>query len=170
MGGTLFVSLLNFYTGIADAQSSQTFSSAVQQDVTSTTQIIESDFQKIGYGSTDSAKVIRADSVSITFKADINADGVIDTVRYYLGGSTPGTQNTQSWILYRSVNSKQVSSVAGGVSGFWIWYYNSSGSATTVLSQIRSLRVRMTVQSSYGIDGKYPAVCWDRMIRPRNLR
>jgi hypothetical protein len=170
VSGTLFVSLLGFYVGIGDAESTQTFSSAVQQDLVSATGVIESDMQKIGYGSTDTAKVTLADTASVTFKSDIDADGTVDTVRYYIGGSTPGTLNAQSQILYRKINTQPAAPVAGGVSGFRIWYFNSAGSVTSVLSQIRSIRVRLTVQSSLGIDGTYPAVCWDRIIRPRNLR
>jgi hypothetical protein len=169
-GGMAFTMLINFQIGVGNTASEQIFESAVQGDLNTATSILAYDFQKIGYGSTDSVKVTQADTSTISFKSDIDANGTVETVKYYLGETVPGSMNPNSRMLYRQINGGTPNVIAGGVSKFRLSYYNSAGSPTSVLSQVRSVYVALTVESNYGTDSTYPAVCWERTIKPRNLR
>jgi hypothetical protein len=169
-GGMTFTMLINFQVGVRDTACTQMLSSVVQADCASATATLEYDFQKIGYGCADSVKILQADSTGISFKCDIDADGSVDNLRYYLGGAVPGSSNPNALMLYRQVNTQQPLAIAGGVSRFRVDYFNGAGNVTGVLSQVRSLRVSLVVESNEGVDDTFPAVCWERMIKPRNLR
>jgi hypothetical protein len=149
VGGMVFMTLMQYYVGVGETSATQAFDNAVQENLTSAAQIMEYDFQKIGFGSTDSAKVSKADSASVIFKSDIDANGTVDTLTYFLGTAV---------------------APASGVTRFKLSYYDAGGSKTSILKNIRSLKVALTLESMYGFDSTYPAVCWERTIRPRNLR
>jgi len=171
VGGMVFMTLMKYYVGVGETAATQAFDNAVQENLTAAAQILEYDFQKIGFGSTDSVKVSKADSAAVIFKSDIDADGTLDTLTYFLGTAVaPGFSDLNARILYRKVNGKSPVPVASGVTRFKISYYDASGSKTSALKSIRSLYVALTVESMYGFDSTSPAVCWERTIRPRNLR
>jgi len=169
-GAVAFVLLLGYQLGMREATTGQVFSSAVQQDLTSATKTLEYDFQKMGYGSTDSAKVVQADTSTIEFKCDVDGDGVVNSVLYYLGDPVPGSPNSAARILYRQIDVQSPLAIAGGVSRFKLTYFDGAGHPTSVLSQIRSVYVALTVESNEGTENIFPAVCWESTIRPRNLR
>jgi hypothetical protein len=169
-GGVAFVLVLGFQLGLREAATGQVFSGAVQQDLVSATRTLEYDFQKIGFGCTDSLKIVQADTSAIEFKSDIDADGVVDLVSYSLGSPVPGSSNPAARMLFRKINGDPSMPIAGGVSRFRITYFDDSGNLAGAYSRIRSIYVALTVESNEGTGDVFPAVCWESMIRPRNLR
>ena len=115
-GGVAFVLVLGFQLGLREAATGQVFSGAVQQDLVSATRTLEYDFQKIGFGCTDSLKIVQADTSAIEFKSDIDADGVVDLVSYSLGSPVPGSSNPAARMLFRKINGDPSMPIAGGVS------------------------------------------------------
>ena len=160
----------------------------VQESLVSLVQSVEFDFRKMGYGVQDPTTVLqRADSTYITFLSDVNNDGVVDTVSWYLGGSIVSTPNPNDRILYRKVSSPTagVSTLVGslpGVTKFSMKYLDQDGQPVVVLSQIWIVETTMRVESpwkvqdrevidqSYGLWG-YSAAFWRQTrLASRNLR
>src|SRR5512141_1401354 len=82
----------------------------VQQSIVEVTHLIEYDFRKIGYCK-NTAQIITnaillADSNRITFRTDVDNNGNVDTLRYYLGPASEltATPNPRDRILYRVIN------------------------------------------------------------------
>ena len=108
---------------------------ACQQNLVSTAQILETDFRRIGYCSgytniQDPTKaILLADTGSIKFTADINSDGTMDTIYYYLGPATAlvATANPRDKILYRVVNGVTPTGSDAGITRFYLVYFNYVG-------------------------------------------
>jgi hypothetical protein len=105
----------------------------VQQNLTSLIENIEYDFRKIGYCknpnlTTDPAMyILYGDSDSISFIADLNNVGKLDTVTWYLGGPVQGSPNPAIRMLYRKVDNNPVMGSNLGVTEFSLAYFETFG-------------------------------------------
>jgi type II secretory pathway component PulJ len=106
-----------------------------QQNLVVQAQILETDFRRIGYCADytniqDPTKaIISADTASIKFVADIDQNGVMDTIYYYLGPATAlvATANPRDKILYRVVNGVTPTGSDAGITRFYLVYFNYVG-------------------------------------------
>lgn len=170
-GGMIFLMLIMFFAGIGDTAVTQTFSTVVQENMVASTEGIERDFRLIGYGVSDSDKVMLADSSRLIFRADLDDLSRVDTVMYELGPLLAwGHGNPDARILYRSVNGMAPIPVATGVTRCSFRYVDSTGVAAAAERDIRAVRVAMTMESDTRVNGTYPGVIWERTITPKNLR
>ncbi len=142
--------------------------------------ILDEDFSKIG-ANTSNAFVI-ADSNRITFKGDLDNNGVVDSVKYSLVNLTiPAGENPNlKYRLLRRQNTETGIQGGVGVSQFKLSYYDSLGRALAApvasgsLSKIRSIKIQVQAQSrsriKNDIDTTFASAYWERIISPRNLR
>jgi hypothetical protein len=124
----------------------------LQENLVATIEVLEFDFRKIGYCENPLAlpkpeenAILYADTSEIIFLTDITGpdltpgDGILDTMRYYLGPTSElaGTPNPNDRMLYRTVNG-----IGGGanlgVTYFKIRYFRDSltASGSTTLVEI----------------------------------
>ena len=131
-------------------------------------EVVEYDLQKVGYGVTG-AKITSADSTSLTFYADIDRNGAPDSIRYILGGDLPRTMNPCDRMFNRLVNAETPDSISLGVTDFRFTYYNSSGAATSTLTDIKGIQADITVESTAGYDTTYAKSFVRIKVWPKNL-
>lgn len=142
--------------------------------------VLEADFAKIG-ANASSAFVI-ADSNRITFKGDLDNNGIVDSVKYSLV-TLPLTAGGNPNLQYRLIRRQNTETGIGGgigVSQFRLTYFDDFGKvlATPVasgsFSKIRSIKVQLQVQSKTrlrnDIDTTFASSYWERIISPKNLR
>lgn len=133
---------------------------------------VEYDFSRIGFGINDSAQaiMITAAASNIKFYLDSNGDGVLETIRYYLSNTNDAlvanTSNPRDRVLYRVVNDGTPERISNGLTEFVVTYYNQAGATTTTLSQIRSFKVRIKMESEVIYDNQYPQMMWEGRITP----
>lgn len=149
---------------------------ALQQNLVTVAQIVEYDFRKIGYCANpnnlpDATKSIPyADSSSIRFYTDVDSDGDIDSISYYLGPTSEcaSTPNPRDRILYRVVNNETPMPSNLGVTQFRMTYYDvlddSIPSPVTTLGLISSVEINITVENVAAYDTLYSSAFW-RQIR-----
>ena len=115
--------------------------------------------------------MLAADSTSVTFLADLAADGSVDTVAYSVSDTSAagGTENPRDRLFFHQVNGVPAGGMAMGLTDFHLTYLDSSGSATTVPAQIHAVEIVLTVESLYPYDDRYATATWEGTIRPRNL-
>ena len=197
VGGMLFMILLR----INDAAVENTFTYGsdllVQQNLVSAVELLEYDFRKIGYCK-DWAKIpdptkaiLEADSTSIKFLTDVavsagvlDGDGVVDTLRYYLGPASEltNTGNPRDRILYRQVNKDTPLGANLGITRFKLDYFNALGDTiktypVPVPGEIYTLKIDLIIENTFPIissingDSVYTVAFW-RQIRlaARNIR
>lgn len=183
MGGMLLTIVLRLSDSAAEKTYNYSGELSLQQNLVTIAQILENDFRKMGYCKDwekfpDPTKAIAAaDTSSIKFYADINSDGNMDSIQYYLGpvSELSGTPNPRDRFLYRVVNTETPVGVNLGVTEFYMIYFDALGDSLhfpiAQPSLINSYEINIKVESVYAYDDKYSSAFW-RQIRlvARNLR
>ena len=181
IAGTLLLSVLNLNASLVDSSYQNTLDLIVQQNLTALGKLIRYDFCKIGYGVADTTTaILLADSTQITFQTDIDRDGDVDTLRYYISepSGAGSTLNPEDRLLYRVVNSEPAEGDAWGVTKFELRYLDASGSETGDPGSIRAIEVALTLQGAYpygkivveGVEkDRYSQVSWKTTFWPRSL-
>ncbi len=155
----------------------------IQRNLATQAQLIEFDFRKIGYCKNwnlipDPTKaLLYADTSSIKFYTDIDNNGTVDSIHYYLGPTSEltGTANPRDRLLYRVLNGEQPRSSNLGVTQFHLVYFDALGDTLTppigINGGITSIEINLTVESTEAYDQKYSKAFW-RQIRmvSRNLK
>lgn len=134
LGGILLIIILNAQDIASTQASVLNGDMLVQQMLVSITQILEGEFRNMGYGvNIDSVTIINARDSAITFLLDVDRNGTIDTLSYYLGPLSDlyYTQNDSDRLLYRRVNQQSAYSV-GSVTKFGMKYF-SQGQVDTLI-------------------------------------
>lgn len=155
----------------------------VQQNLVEVVTLLEYDFKKIGYCKDwtkipdPSQAIISADSTSITFLTDQNNDGIVDTMRYYVGSPNDlsTTPNPNDRMLYRVVNNATPASANLGITQFKLIYYDALMNKLSFLitnpSQIQTIQLSITVESPYSYANDYQRVFWRQVrLSAKNLR
>jgi hypothetical protein len=129
----------------------------VQEMLVSTAELVEGELRNMGFGVPESKQtVLEADTARIKFLTDLNRDGTIDTILYYVGDTTElsGTQNELDRLLYRKVNSGATGRV-GVVTQWRLRYITTSGEVLSTpvdvdrLTEIHTIELTMEVQNPY---------------------
>jgi hypothetical protein len=173
IGGMLLVQIMNIHGNAQTAANLYSQTSIVQRNLTTVVNILEYDFRKMGYGVLDPTKcLLQADSNRISFLADIDRNGVVDTITYYIGPESElsGTPNPHDKLLYRSVNGSTPRPNNLGVTDLHFRYFDQDMDVQTILVAIKIVEISIAVQSVYPIDGQYPSAYWKQTrIVSRNL-
>ena len=179
--------LMSIAWRLSDAATEKTYNNsgelALQQNLATVAQIIERDFRKIGYCEDwnklpDPTKAILfADSSSIKYLTDVDYDGDLDSIYYYLGPTSElsATENPRDRVLYRVVNDETPMQSNLGVTRFYMVYYDALGDSISLpLSNyglIASIEINVVVENVAAYNEKYSSAYW-RQIRmvARNLK
>jgi len=136
--------------------------------------ILENDLRKIGFNNSSNSMLI-ANEQKIKFIADIDSNGVVDTVSYSLSDSLAVlyTENPSDKILYRTVNGDTSKGPSLGITDLKFIYKKINGSITTVLDSIKYITAEMWIESPelVGTDTnkKFLFTYWELSINPRNI-
>lgn len=150
IGGIIILLVLGLNFGILKSSQANLVRSNVQRNVTTVSEIVEADFNLIGYKvpGPNPAYFTSIDSLDITFKADIDNDGNPDFVRYYTSNvKLASTPNPDDIELYRVING--VPSTMGGVTKFRVYTFDGRGNYSTDLQKIRKLRYELFIENPY---------------------
>lgn len=143
---------LNINANIASSSVASTTTLNVQESMAEAVRGIEYDLKKIGYGLADPADALAlADSNKIRFRADLNRDGIADSVEYYLGSPLakfPG-QNVRT--LYRKFNNGAPTIVAPCVRQFKLAYLDQAGLPTILAAKMSMMEITIELISPYKI-------------------
>jgi hypothetical protein len=158
----------------------------VQESLVDIVRTIEYDFRKIGYNVPDPQNsIVVADSNRIVFRADMNRDGVIDTVEWYVTNSIGGFPNPNIRKLYRRISYPSGSPPVGaalGVTQFGLRYLNQDGGTAMFKSQIWIIEMTLKIESPYKVqdaviidqsyqDMGYAAAFWRQTrLASRNIK
>jgi hypothetical protein len=132
----------------------------LQENMSSLVGIVEHDFRRIGYCADytkipePSLSIRRADSNAIRFWTDVDNDGRLDSIYYYLGGPDASTINPNDKILYRKVNNQTAQPLQLGVTIFRFRYFDAEGDTLTF--PINDPREVYSMEITIGIEAPAP--------------
>ncbi|GJQ32443.1 MAG: hypothetical protein HBSAPP04_12820 [Ignavibacteriaceae bacterium] len=164
--------LMNVNNNLSVTASEQYMNTNTQQNMVALSDMLHFDLKNTGYRVTDSIKIVRAESERITVRGDFDNNGVVDSVKYYLGQTSElsNTPNPNDKPLYRVLNAATPVASNWGVTSMKFSYYDSLGNETTYRSKIRSFKIKLQIMSAFQYDGKYTYSSWEKLYKPRNLR
>lgn len=166
------MTIIVFHNSLSQERSMSNLWIITQENAKALSDVIEYDLRKIGYGlSPGQSPFLSADSTQITFCSDFNKDGNIDSIRYHVSDSTQasGTDNPKDLLFYRVVNGQTVRGSALGITSLKFSYYDSTGTVTNTLDEIREIEVEFNVESPITVDRYYPSVFILKKIKPKNI-
>ena len=183
IGGILMITLFR----VSDRATERTYNNSGdltnQQNIAAVVRTLEYDFRKIGYCAdwtqipNPSKSIIFAKSDGIKFLTDVDRDGKVDTMYYYIGPASEliYTANPRDRFLYRVVNNEKPVKVNLGVTQFDLVYFNVDKeiipAPISVLGEIYTIQISVAVEDIEAYDQKYSQVFW-RQIRlvAKNLK
>ncbi len=172
---------------IVDSATANTYKGSgdliTQQNLASIVQVLEYDLRKIGYCAdwekipAPNLSILLADSTKIKFLTDVDEDGNMDSLFYYLGPTSEltNTPNPRDRFLYRVTNNEAPVGVNLGVIQFQLTYFNSLGNQLdfpiSVPGEVHSMEIELAVENVDAYNQEYSTAYW-RQIRlaARNLR
>jgi len=183
IGGILMMNLFQINSSAVENNYTGNGELIAQTNLSTTVQVLEIDFRKIGYCADweqipiPTQAIISADSSSIKFLTDVDSDGIVDTMHYYLGPTSEllSTPNPRDRFLYRVVNSEVPVGVNLGVTQFNLTFFDVLGNPISfpiaVPGEIYTMQIDITVEDVSAYDEKYSSAFW-RQIRlaAKNLR
>jgi hypothetical protein len=130
IGGILLLMALRLNASGMETSAVYNGNLILQQNLTTLVRMIEEDFRKIGYCRDwkkipDPSKSIRiADSSRFRFWTDVDNDGALDSLTYYIGSPSEllDTPNPRDRYLYRQVNATPALRMNLGVTQFSLRY------------------------------------------------
>lgn len=183
IGGILMMNLFQINSSAVENNYTGNGELIAQQNLSTIVQVLELDFRKIGYCADweqipiPTQAIISADSTGIDYLTDVDSDGIVDTMHYYLGPTSEllMTPNPRDRILYRVVNSEVPVAVNLGVTQFNLTFFDVIGNPISfpidVPGEIYTMQIDITVEDVAAYDEKYSTAFW-RQIRlaAKNLR
>jgi len=168
IGSIILFSLVKVNLRLAKNSADSMNDQVAKVHVNDVTPIVNYDFRKIGYGTTGG--ITKATSSEISFKSDLNDDGVVDQVAWKYDTSQPvtGTPNPNDYTLIRTVNGNSTP-IELGVTKFVLTYYNDQDQPTTVLNDIRKVKVKMICESFVKVGDDYMAASWEKGFVPLSI-
>lgn len=154
----------------------------VQEELVTLVQTIEEDFRRLGYCrdqlkiADPSKAVLQAGAASISFQTDVDNDGNVDTLSYYLGAvaDLAVTRNPRDRILYRKVNGSGPMPMNIGLTLFDVHYFdvnnNSIARPVASPSAVHQIEIDIRLESTAPYDTTYSFAAWRQLrLRSRNL-
>ncbi len=139
----------------------------LQQNLATSARILERDFRRIGYCKSynlipKTNVIVSATDTSISFLTDVNDQGNVDVLKYYIGpvSELSSTPNPRDRFLYRVVNNETPVGVNLGVTQFKLVYFDVYGDTLHTpianLSRISSMEINIAVENVVGYGGNSP--------------
>lgn len=171
IGGIFLLSLLGFQSDLREHSFNNTNDLILQQNALAITELLEADLRQIGLGVDSLAVITSAGEQSLSYYADLGANGSIDLVTYSLSnpGMASDTPNPRDRILYRIINGTKQVNAAMGVTDFRFKYFDRNGEPTTNAAAIRTIELTLEMESTAPYGKKYAHFFWRKKMTPPNL-
>ncbi len=165
IGGLLLLSVMGLMFYFNMSAHSNNVSQIEQRNVTEFGRVVEYDFNKLGYRVNAGSKIVAIDSLSITFRADLNNDGVTDSVRYWRTGRRPLLFLTRHSSL---APARDFTIVVGD---FALKAFAANGQTTWNIADICAIEFKMLIQKDVQLPQQVDkvGVYWTRRFYPKNL-
>lgn len=170
IGGIVMLLIVNLNAYSTETKYSSDADLRLQQDAKTLAEIINDDLRKIGY-KYDGTAITEADSQRVSFYGDIDNDGSMDQVTYFLGTKEEAslTPNPDDRVLYRVVNNDTIGGPTLGLTDLRFSYLNKEEQETAYADSICYIKAEIWVETILPVNDDYPFTYWEMTINPRNI-
>jgi len=165
IGGIVLMTLIVIFLRFNDTTQEMVLNEIAQSSLSDLSNVIDYDFNKIGYRVSSATKITSIDTNAITFLADLNNDGTVDSVSYYTGDFNNALN------LVRRTTATSVQEWRIRIDRFYVEGYDSLNNLTYNTSNIRSLQVEI-ISNADEFTTDTPSTLgafWERRYFPKNL-
>lgn len=182
IGGIILLNLIKLNQNIQDAEATTMLDVNLQVEVINAANIIEGDFNKIGYcanpaNTNDLPKVTLGDSSSVKIVFDTDKNGFYDTVYYFLSDTSilSSTPNPEDRLLYRQVNSDVPLMISNRVTDFSFTYldalYDTLSTPLISPGLASYIKIAIRVEDPFTFSDDYNEAYWRRLtVTAKNLK
>ena len=183
VGGLLLLILLRLNGSVTEKFYTSGNDRNLQKSLAETAILIERDFRRMGYCAdpykiTETMDIVQvADSDFISFYTDIDKDGNLDILTYFLSDTNAlaATVNPRDRILYRQINSNTPLIVSTNITKFLFEYYDVFGnnlpSPVASPGNISHMKISMGMEDPDAYDEQYSKAYWQQVrLTSKNLR
>ncbi len=163
VGGIILLAVVGLTLHLSNLSQDVKMVEITHRSLTDLGEIIEHDFNRIGYRVESGDKITSINANAITFLSDIDNDGTIDTIGY-----SEITNETEKF-LRRRVANQTSSEWQMQVSDLLIEGLDSNGASTYTISQIKSVAVTVMLENEKAEDANFAGKIWKRQYFPKNL-
>jgi hypothetical protein len=170
IGAILLLAVFSVNSRVVKNSSDVTFDQMIKENIGNVAETVSSDFRKIGFG-VKSGAIVSASSHEITFKSDINNDGVVNLVtwKYDLTQPITSSVNPNDFALSRTVDGV-TTDIDMVVTKFNISMYDDANNKVINPANAKKIKINLVCQGAEPIDGKYNETAWQKVFQPRNLQ
>jgi hypothetical protein len=179
IGGILLINLLNVNGNLVENDSIYQHDKNLQIDLVITASTIERDFNLLGYVNSldlvgSNQNIFSGNIDNIRFRSDIDNNGSIDTIQYYLSDTSAlsNTPNPRDMILYRKLNNEIPYVLANNITRFRLVYLDTQLNEVTppisLSSVVNYIRIELRVEDPFAFDNKYSEAIWRRITVSTN--
>ncbi len=182
IGGLLLLVLLRVNANATENKIINGSDKILQRDLVDLALTVENDLRKMGYCADPSkltesmSRIIYANSSQISYYTDVDRDGNLDSLQYYISDTTAlsHTTNPRDRILYRKINNQLPLIVSTNIVEFNLNYFDALGKALTSPvaspSLIAHMEISFKVEDSEAYDQKYSEAYWQQVrLSSKNL-
>lgn len=175
--GVILTLIIGLIITLRDAEYERTSVATTGQNLSVAARVMERDLKYAGYNA-DSTIInvfMIADSERVKFLGDLDDNYVpatgagMDTIDYRIGADPSGEVNSR--VIARTVNSGFPLYIAKGPVSMKIMYCDSGGTPTSILANILSISVLLSMKNHYPIDDTlYATIQREILVFPANLQ
>ena len=170
IGGLVMLLVVNLNAYSQETKFASDADLRLQQDAKTLAEVLNDDLRKIGYKYNGTA-ITEAGQQRISFRGDIDNNGSMDQVTYFLGSKedADATPNPDDRVLFRVVNNDTIGGPTLGLTDLRFSYLNSKEIATTDPDSICYVKAEIWVETVLSVGDEYPFTYWEMTINPRNI-
>ncbi|MHB8929781.1 MAG: hypothetical protein ACYC4T_06630 [Melioribacteraceae bacterium] len=142
VGGIVLLALLFIHFRMQDANRSQIINEFTESSMTNMADVLDYDFNKIGYRVSTNPKISSINNSSISFLADLDNNGSIDSVKYFTR-----VTNGRQYLVRRTTNSSVRESQIV-ISNFLLQGFDSLNNNTFNASSIKSIEMQIVIDNN----------------------
>lgn len=169
IGSVLMLSLVKVNMSLVKNSMDSMNDQVAKVNISNVTTVIDHDFRKIGYGIAGTS-LQEATAKKIRFQGDLNDDGTLEQVtwEYDQSQEVSETKNPKDYLLIRTVDGNSTE-IKQGVIKFELSYYNEYNQLTTILDEVRKIKIQMVCESSEPVGDKYMKSGWEKTFMPLSI-
>ncbi len=180
IGGVFLISILAFNNSVLNQTQEITLSTINQNALDNLVDVLDNDFNKIGFNSGTAVPFTAITDKNIIFQGDVyDTDSYGSTnIRWYFDTTDPvsGTSNPNDYYLKRTgpIGTSSYGTIEFPVVYFDMNYYTADGTPTTDKASVKKIEVEVMIETGepYTVNSdskQYPRLVWKRIFVPNNI-
>lgn len=170
IGGLLMLAMIGLNTRVTQSAGLKTMQFATKAKVEAVSSYITADLRQVGAGVVAGNELVQLGEHNLIFRR-AGIDGLLETVQWVWNTTEHdnASANPRDRKLYR-IAGTDTTDFGSGIVSFRYRYLTAAGDSTLTPSAVRSIRVRLIVESNVSYMNEWARSYWETDITPRGLQ